>query len=124
MPKHTQRALFPGAVEVMALSILRPGELHGYAIAQRIQQTSGGLLRVQGGPIYQALQRLRAAKLVTAEWALSPTNRRSRVYRLTKSGANYLDREASHFERMFDGISRVLSARKIKQIDSRPAPLK
>lgn len=110
MAKHTQRALFPGAVEMMILRMLKPQGLHGYALAQGIQRTSNNLLRVQGGTLYQALQRLRKAKLVSAEWGVSSTNRRVRVYKLTAAGAKRLNREVSSFERMLEGITRVIAS--------------
>jgi len=104
------RGLFPGALEMMILETLRRGPLHGYAIAQSIKQSSQDLLRVEEGSLYPALQRMLKAKWVRAEWAISETNRRVREYRLTAAGRKQLEREVSHFERMFAGIRKVMRA--------------
>jgi len=95
---------------MLILWTLKPQRLHGYALAQGIQRASNNLLRVQGGTLYQALQRLRKAKLVSAEWDVSLTNRRVRVYKLTVAGAKRLDREVARFEKMLEGITRVIRA--------------
>ena len=104
------RDLFPGALEMMVLRTLQRRAMHGYALVQHIQRTSNDLLQVEEGSLYPALQRLLKAKLVKAEWSVSPTGRRVRVYRLTAAGARHLDRAVSSFERMLDGIRRVLAA--------------
>ena len=107
--KDTSRDLFPGALEMMILESLRRQPAHGYALVQHIQQRSNNLLQVEEGSLYPALQRLLKAKLVSAEWTVSPsTNRRVRVYRITKAGAQRLERELSSFDRMLEGIQMVL----------------
>ena len=65
---------------------------------------------IEEGSLYPALQRLLKAELVKAEWGVSSTNRRVRTYELTKAGAKHLEQEVSRFERMLDGITRVLAA--------------
>ncbi len=104
--------LFPGALEMMVLQILRLAPLHGYALAQRIKQMSNELLRIEEGSLYPALQRLLKQGYVQAEWAQSASNRRIRVYRITKSGVKHLEREISSFERMLEGIALVLAPAK------------
>ncbi len=105
----TPRDLFPGALEMMILESLRRQSAHGYALVQHIQQRSQNLLQVEEGSLYPALQRLLKAKLVKAEWRISPsTNRRVRVYEITKAGLNHLEREISSFDRMLEGIQMVL----------------
>jgi PadR family transcriptional regulator, regulatory protein PadR len=102
------RGLFPGALEMMILQTLRRGPLHGYAIAQSIKQSSEDLLRVEEGSLYPALQRMLKARWVEAEWTVSATNRRVRQYGLTAAGRKQLEREISQFERMFQGIRKVM----------------
>lgn len=103
------RDLFPGALEMMILESLRREPAHGYALVQHIQQRSNNLLQVEEGSLYPALQRLLKAKLVKAEWELSATNRRVRTYQITAAGLRQLEQRISNFERMFEGISLVLS---------------
>jgi transcriptional regulator len=108
MKKTVQRDLFPGALEMMILRILRRQPSHGYALVHHIKRTSHDLLQIEEGSLYPALQRLLKAELVKAEWGISSTNRRVRIYKLTQAGAKHLEREVSSFERMLEGITRVL----------------
>ena len=105
----SERDLFPGALEMMILRTLKRQPLHGYALAQHIKRTSHDLLEIEEGSLYPALQRLLKGDLVKAEWGISTTNRRVRTYKLTAAGAKHLEREVSSFERMLEGITRVLS---------------
>ena len=109
MKERDQRDLFPGALEMMILRTLKRQPLHGYALAQHIKRTSDDLLQIEEGSLYPALQRLLKEELVKAEWGVSSTNRRVRIYRLTKTGAKHLEQEVSRFERMLEGINRVLA---------------
>ena len=109
MKKTSQRDLFPGALEIMILQILRQQPSHGYALVQHIKRTSRDLLQIEEGSLYPALQRLLKAKLVKAEWSISSTNRRVRIYTLTPTGVKHLEREVSSFERMLQGITQVLA---------------
>ena len=110
---NTSRDLFPGALEMMILESLRRQRAHGYALVQQIQRRSNNLLQVEEGSLYPALQRLLKAKLVKAEWTISPsTNRRVRVYEITKTGLQHLEREIFSFDRMLEGIQMVLAARR------------
>jgi PadR family transcriptional regulator, regulatory protein PadR len=107
--EREQRDLFPGALEMMILRTLKRRPLHGYALAQHIKRTSDDLLQIEEGSLYPALQRLLKEELVKAEWGVSSTNRRVRIYRLTKAGARHLEYELSRFERMLEGVTRVLA---------------
>ena len=89
MKTSEERDLFPGALEVMILPTLERQPLHGYALAQHIKRTSNDLLQI--------------------EWRISSTNRRVRIYRLTKAGAKHLRPEVSTFEGMLGAITRVLA---------------
>jgi PadR family transcriptional regulator PadR len=109
MKKNDQRDLFPGALEMMVLRTLKRRPLHGYALAQHIKQTSDELLQIEEGSLYPALQRMLKAGWLKAEWGISSTNRRVRTYTVTPAGAKHLEHEVSSFERMLEGIKRVLS---------------
>jgi transcriptional regulator len=111
--KEERRGLFPGALEMMVLQTLRARPLHGYAIAQHIQQTSDELLQVEEGTLYPALQRLLREGWVEAEWGVSKTNRRVRIYNIPAAGRQQLQREMSSFERMLKGIARVMEPSEI-----------
>jgi PadR family transcriptional regulator len=109
MKESVQRDLFPGALEMMILRTLKRRSLHGYALVQHIKRTSHDLLQIEEGSLYPALQRLLRGEFVKAEWGMSSTNRRVRIYKLTAAGAKHLEREVSSFERMLEGITRVLA---------------
>ena len=100
--------LLPGTLEMLILVTLRREPLHGYAIAQRIQQNSDDLLRVEEGSLYPALQRMLIEGWVSAEWGLSARNRRIRIYTLTAAGRKQLSRETKRVGRLIDGIARVM----------------
>src|SRR5579863_6668135 len=114
--ENTSRDLFPGALEMMILESLRRQPAHGYALVQHIQQRSNNLLQVEEGSLYPALQRLLKAKLVKGEWTISSsTNRRVRVYEITKTGLRHVEREVCRFERMLEGVQMVLGPAKSAQ---------
>ena len=108
MDPKPQRDLFPGALEMMILQSLRRAPMHGYALAQLIKRNSDDLLQIEEGSLYPALQRMLKAGWVAAEWGLSARNRRVRIYKITPAGRKQLDREVSSFERMLQGIARVM----------------
>ena len=103
------RDLFPGALEMMILQIIRRQPSHGYALVQQIRRISNDLLQVDEGSLYPALQRMLKAGLVKSRWGASGTGRRVRTYELTARGAKHLDRELTKFERMLEGINLVLA---------------
>jgi PadR family transcriptional regulator PadR len=109
MKKTTQRDLFPGALEMMVLRTLKRQPMHGYALVQQIKRTSNEVLQIEEGSLYPALQRLLKEGFVKAEWGVSSTNRRVRIYKLTASGGRHLEREISSFELMLKGITQVLA---------------
>jgi PadR family transcriptional regulator PadR len=109
MPVSSPRDLFPGALEMMVLRLLEQEPMHGYALVQRIQQSSRDLLRVEEGSLYPALQRLLKEGLVRAHWGTSATGRRVRVYEITRTGAKHLSHEVSSYKRMLEGINLVLA---------------
>jgi transcriptional regulator len=89
-------------------TLARQGEMHGYAIANSIQQISQDVLQVEEGSLYPALQRMLLKGWVTAEWGVTAGNRRARYYRLTALGRKQLAAELSQYERVAAAIARVL----------------
>jgi transcriptional regulator len=100
----------PGTLGMLILKTLSLGPLHGYGIAQHIQQVSDTVLSVEEGSLYPALQRLLVQGLVKAEWKQSETNRRARYYSLTPAGKKQLGIQVSQFEELVAAIGRVLQA--------------
>jgi transcriptional regulator len=89
-------------------SLARLGPMHGYGIAQHIQQMSVDVLQVEEGSLYPALQRMLIKGWVTAEWGQSDNNRRARYYRLTPAGRKQLTVEISEFEKVIEAITHVI----------------
>lgn len=99
----------PGTLYLLILKTLaRYGVLHGYEIANSIQQSSDEVLQVEEGSLYPALQRMLIKGWVTAEWGLTAGNRRARYYKLTAAGRKQLAVEVSQFERVMGAIARVI----------------
>jgi len=109
MKTDDQRSLFPGALEMMILRTLNRQPLHGYALAQQIKRASDDVLEIEEGSLYPALQRLLKEGFLSAEWGVSSTGRRVRIYRLTAVGRKHLVREVSRFEQMLEAITRVMA---------------
>ncbi len=109
-PEH--RDLFPGALEIMILQSLRLRPMHGYALVKHIKQVSDNLLQVEEGSLYPALQRMLREGWLKSETGLSAKGRPTRIYRLTDAGIRRLEQEKVSFEKMFTGITRVLTAAK------------
>ncbi len=100
----------PGTLYMLILRTLaRGGTLHGYEIANFIQQISEDVLQVEEGSLYPALQRMLIKGWVTAEWGTTAGNRRARYYRLTALGRKQLERELSQYQRVSAAIARVLA---------------
>ncbi len=108
MPRPDRQDLFPGALEMMVLQTLKLGPLHGYALAQAIKRASDELVHVDEGSLYPALQRMLKAGWLTAAWSISERNRQVRVYRLTPLGRKQLERKVNAFERLLEGVLKVL----------------
>src|ERR1700685_2028850 len=106
-PEH--RDLFAGALELMILHSLRVKPMHGYALAKHIQLVSDDMLQIEEGSLYPALQRLLKEGLLESKEGISAKGRPTRIYRLTSAGVRHLEREVTSFEKMFTGITLVLS---------------
>jgi PadR family transcriptional regulator, regulatory protein PadR len=99
----------PGTLYLLILKTLSVrGRLHGYEIAEGIQQASEDVLQVEEGSLYPALQRMLLKGWVIAEWGVTAGNRRARYYTLTQSGRKQLQREISQFKRVMGAITRVV----------------
>lgn len=103
------RDLFSGALEMMILHSLRLKPMHGYALVKHIKQVSEDLLQIEEGSLYPALQRMLKEGWLESETGVSAKGRPTRIYRLTNAGLRRLEQERTSFEKMFAGITRVLS---------------
>ena len=108
MPKNERSELLPGTLEMLILKTLSIGAMHGYGIAQHLQQLSQDVLQVEEGSLYPALQRMQLKGWVSSEWGLTPTKRRARYYKLTPLGKKQLAQEVAEFDRMLLAIQRIL----------------
>ena len=100
--------LLKGTLDMLILKTLTVQPLHGYAIAQQIQELSDNVLTVEQGSLYPALQRLQKKGWVTSRWGESPTGRRARYYTITAAGRKQLGQEISSFDRVLLAIHRVM----------------
>jgi PadR family transcriptional regulator len=100
--------LLQGTLDVLILKVVALGPIHGYAIAQRLQQMSGAVLQVQQGSLYPALHRLEKRRWLRAEWAASDTGRDARFYTLTKLGRKQLEEQRENWDRLSAAISGIL----------------
>jgi PadR family transcriptional regulator, regulatory protein PadR len=99
----------PGTLYMLILkTLLRIGSMHGYGIAQHIQQISKEVLQVEEGSLYPALQRMLIKGWVVGEWRQSENNRRARFYSLTPKGRKQLAAEIAEFEKVMTAITRVI----------------
>jgi transcriptional regulator len=97
-----------GTLDLIILKTLADEPLHGYAIVQRINQSSRALLQVPQGSLYPALHRLENRGLLAAEWLNTDTGRRAKVYRLTRKGRMELEREIADWRRLSQAIGWIL----------------
>src|SRR6267154_4631892 len=97
-----------GTLDMLILTALQHGPRHGLGIADRIQQMSQEILRVEQGSLYPALYRLEAEGWIKAEWGISENNRKARYYKLTAAGRKQLSAETEHSSRITSGINLVL----------------
>jgi PadR family transcriptional regulator PadR len=107
----TRTEIPPGTLYMLVLkTLVRLGPMHGYGIAQYIQQTSEEVLQVEEGSLYPALQRMLIKGWVNAEWKQSENNRRARFYTLTSQGRKQLGQELREFERVITAIGKVIES--------------
>ncbi len=108
MGVNDQPVFLPGTLDMLILKALARRSLHGYAIAQFIQQASDEVLKVEEGALYPALHRLEVRGLLKAEWGASDNNRRAKFYRLTATGRRELDQESAYWNRVAAAVTRVM----------------
>ena len=106
MPPSTD--LLQGTLDLLILQTLAPGPMHGWGVAQRIQQISKEVLQVGQGSLYPALHRLEYKGWIRADWGNSENNRRAKFYSLTDTGRKQLETELSGYDRVNEAIQSVL----------------
>ena len=104
----TKAELLQGTLDLLILKTLTAGPMHGFAIAQRIQQCSQDVLVVEEGSLYPCLYRMEARGWIRAEWGKSENNRRAKYYELTRAGHKQLQEETAIWERVHRAITLVL----------------
>lgn len=97
-----------GSLDLLVLKTLSLAPMHGWGISQRVQQISDGVLEVNQGSLYPALQRLEKAGLITSEWDTTDNNRKARFYKLTASGRRELKIELENWRSFAVGLETVL----------------
>jgi len=97
-----------GTLDLLILKTVALQPMHGWGIAQRIQQISREVLQIQQGSLYPALYRLERKGWVRAEWGASENNRRAKYYTLTKAGRQQLERELAQWERLSSAVALIL----------------
>ena len=100
--------LLQGTLDMLVLTALQRGPMHGYGIAQHIQQLSDEVLQVEEGTLYPALQRMLVKGWVVGEWRQTENKRRARYYRLTAAGKKQLSVELTEFDRVMRAIAKVI----------------
>src|SRR4029079_9153055 len=99
----TSKADLPqGTLDLLILKVVALGPVHGYAIAQRLQQVSRHVVQVPQGSLYPALHRLETRGLLYADWKATDTGREAKFYRLTRKGRATLDAETASWHRLSD----------------------
>src|SRR3984885_14042063 len=100
--------LVQGTLDLLILRTIALEPMHGWAIAQRIQQISKGVLQVQQGSLYPALYRLEKHGWIRAAWGESENNRRAKFYTLTASGRKSLEQQVEQWDRLSSAISLLI----------------
>src|SRR5437773_3804660 len=108
MPRRPALDLLQGTLDLLILRALQTEALHGWAVAERIEQTSQNVLQVNQGSLYPALHRLEHQGWIKAEWGVSELGRRAKFYRLTAGGRKQLEAESADWDRISEAINRVL----------------
>jgi PadR family transcriptional regulator, regulatory protein PadR len=108
MNMRSQTDALRGSLDLLVLKTLSLSPMHGWGISQRVQQISDGVLEVNQGSLYPALQRLEKEGLITSEWDRTENNRRARYYRLTAAGRRALGEEVASWRRFAAGLEAVL----------------
>ena len=97
-----------GTLDLLILKVVALGPVHGYAIAQRLQQVSRDVVQVPQGSLYPALHRLEYRGLLSADWKETGTGREAKFYRLTRKGRAQLETEAASWQRLTEAVGLIL----------------
>jgi PadR family transcriptional regulator PadR len=97
-----------GTLDLLILKVIELGPVHGYAIAQRLEQVSRGVVQVPEGSLYPALHRLENRGLLAADWKETETGREAKFYRLTRKGRKELETEAASWHRLTGAVALIL----------------
>jgi transcriptional regulator len=100
--------LLKGTLDMLILKVVALGPIHGYAIAQRIQQISRDFFQLQQGSLYPALHRLEDRRWLKAEWKATETGREAKFYALTPKGRRQLEAEVKNWEQLIDAVALIL----------------
>jgi len=106
--KQTKSDLPQGTLDLLILKIVALGPIHGYGVAQRLQQVSRDVVQVPQGSLYPALHRLENRGLLAAEWTETQTGRDAKFYRLTRKGKAQLDMETASWRRLAGAVGMIL----------------
>jgi PadR family transcriptional regulator PadR len=98
-----------GTLDLLIMKIVALGPVHGYAIAQRLQQVSRDVVQVPQGSLYPALHRLENRGFLTADWKDTETGREAKFYRLTGKGRKQLDSETASWHRLAEAVGLILT---------------
>ena len=98
-----------GTLDMMVLKILESDPHHGYGITRRLQALTDGALQVDEGSMYPALYRMQKRGLIDAEWFLTDSNRRAKIYSLTGAGRDQLKKETAYWDRFTEAVSKVMA---------------
>lgn len=105
---HSHPDLLPGTLDMLILRTLEPGAMHGYAIAKTIRRMSKDVFDVEQGSLYPALYRMERRGWLRSRWSQSETNRRVKLYQLTRSGRQQLELETSTWDTLVQAVQRVM----------------
>ena len=108
MPPRPQTDALRGSLDLLILKTLSLAPMHGWGISQHVQQISKGVLEVNQGSLYPALQRLEKDGLIASDWNTTDNNRQARYYRLTPAGRRALGEELESWKRFAAGLDAVL----------------
>ena len=108
MGARTNSDQLHGTLDMLVLRVLAERQMHGYAIALRIERLSNDVLAVEEGSLYPALYRMEARGWLKSEWALTDTGRRARFYKLTRTGRGQLEAETESWQRLTVAVAQVL----------------
>jgi PadR family transcriptional regulator, regulatory protein PadR len=98
-----------GTLDLLILKAIAAAPLHGYAVSQRLEQVSRGVVQVPEGSLYPALHRLENRGLLSADWKKTETGREAKFYRLTRNGRKQLDAEVASWHRLIEAVGLILA---------------